>query len=126
MNGPAFSAHFRPQRALPQHLFVAYPTSGSRSHTFHPRRSTETPWYGSPDDLPGSSMIVYSSNVTLKLQLSPVALRLGRARSSHPEDLGVTRLDRLALRLHLGRIGLQQFQAGKRDVFTLLLDLPVE
>src|SRR6185295_3541583 len=54
---------------------------------------------------------------------TPVKVR-GRTPASHPEGLGVTRLDLLALRLHLGGIGLEQFKAGKRDVLALLLDLP--
>src|SRR2546430_3280256 len=45
---------------------------------------------------------------------------------SNAKSLRVARLDRLALGLHPGRIGLEQFQARKRDVLALLLDLPVE
>src|SRR3954464_12881429 len=45
---------------------------------------------------------------------------------SDAEELRVARLDFLALRLHLGGIGLEQFQARKRDMLALLLDLPVE
>src|ERR1700675_3187214 len=44
----------------------------------------------------------------------------------HAEDLAVARLDFLALRLHGGRIGLEQFQGGERDVLALLLHLGVE
>ena len=48
---------------------------------------------------------------------SPVAM----LDHSHAEDLGVARLDLLALRLHLGGIGLEQFQAdsGMCSPFSL-------
>src|SRR5216684_5352052 len=45
---------------------------------------------------------------------------------SHPEELAVARLYLLALRLHRGGIGLEQFQLRQWDVSPLLLHLRVE
>src|SRR5258705_4672754 len=50
----------------------------------------------------------------------------GRPELSHPKRLRVPRLDVLALRLHLGRIGFQQFQARQWHMPALLLDLRME
>src|SRR6476660_4295686 len=44
-------------------------------------------------------------------------------RRSHSKNLAVARLDLLALRLHLGRIGLEQFQFCQRNMLALLLHL---
>src|SRR5882724_8066327 len=52
--------------------------------------------------------------------------RWPRGLRLHAEDLAVARLDLLALRLHRGRIGLEQFQVGERNVLALLLHLRVE
>src|SRR5229473_5445281 len=46
-----------------------------------------------------------------------------RCNRSHPEKLGVARLDLLALRQHRGGIRLEQFQRGQRRVAGLFLDL---
>src|SRR6266446_8426283 len=49
-----------------------------------------------------------------------------RCNRSHPEKLGVARLDLLALRQHRGGIRLEQFQRGQRRMAGLFLDLRME
>src|SRR6266496_2212587 len=75
---------------------------------------------------PKSRMVARLSNYSFQLQSLLAYFLRWRGPASHPEDLGVARLDRLALGLHLRGIGLEQFQAGKRDVLALLLDLSVK
>src|SRR5258705_5370652 len=75
---------------------------------------------------PKSRMVARLSNDSFQLQSLLAYFLRWRAPASHPEDPGVARLDLLALRLHLGRICLQQFQAGKRDVLAFLLDLSMK
>src|SRR3954468_21650576 len=106
-----------------QRLLVAYPTSGLRSHTFRPVEVRRALGTGHRDDSSSASRIVYLINSFFKLQSLPAYFLPWRMAASHAEDLGVARLDLLALRLHLRRISLEQLQTGKRDVLALLLDL---
>src|SRR6185369_7584539 len=56
---------------------------------------------GRNDDSSRRSMVAVFLNIPLQLQSRPACFQRWRAPASHPEDLGVARLDLLALRLHL-------------------------
>src|SRR6266542_2893952 len=123
---PAF---FRPYRlhaqccsvfSLLTRLQICEPTLSSPVKV---RRALGT---GRPYDSSRKSPVVYLTNDSFQLQSLPANFQPWRIPASHPEDFSVARLDRLALGLHLGGIGLEQLQAGKRDVLALPLDLPVE
>src|SRR3954453_23925165 len=121
-----FSGHIGPQRAMRQRRPVAYPTSGLRSHTFRPVEVRRIFGTGRRDDSSSASQVAQLPHNSLQLQSLPAYFLPWRMAASHAEDLGVARLDLLALRLPLGGIGLEQFQGGKRDVLALLLDLSVK
>src|SRR6185295_7821113 len=123
---PAFFRPYRPQQAMLQRIPVAYPTSGLRSHIFQPVKVRRIPGTGRPYDSSSKPVVARLKYRSLQLQSLPAYFQPWKVPASHAEDFAVARLDLLALRLHLRRIGLEQFQAGKRNVPALLLDLSVK
>src|SRR3954453_18652769 len=67
---------------------------------FPARKSTENTEYGSPCDLSSKPKVAHLKSRSLQLQSLPDYFPPWKVPTSHTEDLGVARLDLLALRLH--------------------------